>query len=141
MDDASAMHYHPMKTVKQLLWDRMSVWLRKCGLPRYFRHAKEQKQAMAIPFSPDANTCRWSTQERLWRLSSASFFSRTFTKADCQKTRRLYTLFGFGDFFYFFNNFFVFFSLIFFSLVQCNKFSVIEMVNFQGLAADGPRSI
>ena len=47
---------------------------------------------------------------------------------------------GLVIFFYFFNNFFVFFSLIFFSLVQCNKFSVIEMVNFQGLAADGPRS-
>ena len=34
----------------------------------------------------------------------------------------------------------IFLYFIFFSLVQCNKFSVIEMVNFQGLAADGPRS-
>lgn len=35
----------------------------------------------------------------------------------------------------------IFLYFIFFSLVQCNKFSVIEMVNFQGLAADGPCSI
>ena len=35
----------------------------------------------------------------------------------------------------------IFLYFIFFSLVQCNKFSVIEMVNFQGLAADGQCSI
>ena len=45
---------------------------------------------------------------------------------------------GLVNFFYFF--LIIFLDFIFFSLVQCNKFSVIEMVNFQGLAADGPRS-
>lgn len=45
-DNASAMPYHPMEAVKQPLWDRMSVLLRKCGLPRYFGRPKEEKQAM-----------------------------------------------------------------------------------------------
>ena len=54
-----------------------------------------------------------------------------------------HALFGFGYFVVFFNNIFVVAVAVlfcFFSPVQCNEFPVIQMMNVQGLAADGPRS-